>query len=195
MSWPRTLANDPKLLREVLGRPLEEGENRALARVVPPCCGRGRMPADCIWDLRAVPGTIVAAGNRSPPRDHDLLCSRCVQQMIVSGRNDWTESRLAHATGAPADAIRHLRAREMARDEVREEHRVHGRSEPGKALDRVLQRLPKRRRNLPGTEAPGPRGKLEPTAPAPEAEVEVDPGEPAPTPAGGPPPRPGPAPS
>jgi hypothetical protein len=154
MSWPRTLADSPDVLTEHLVTP--GGEMHPTRRVVAPCC-RARVFADQVADLRAVPGTLVRAGGRRPMADVEWACDGCRTRMIRSPDNDWTHSRIARATGAPAEDIRTLRAIEMVEEESR---RTPEHFDASAAMERALAALPVGARDLPGTEPPGRSGRV-----------------------------------
>lgn len=115
----RTLADFPDLVERYL---LKGPASNPNAMVAAPCCGR-RTAACTVLDVRAAPGTIVAAGGFCPPKDHDWLCDGCRSQMIRERTNSWTESRLLAALGAPAQIVLLWQARETVDAEEAAAHR------------------------------------------------------------------------
>lgn len=100
----RTLADFPELARMHAVHP-EEPEPDCVCFVVAPCCGR-RTPADTVFDVRHVPGTIVSSGVAAP-RDHDWLCDACRWRLCASAAtNGWTASRFLSACGAAPETVR-----------------------------------------------------------------------------------------
>lgn len=105
MSWGKTLADDPEAFRECLKGDREDPP--PAATVVAPCCGR-ECGADMIVDCRSIPGI-----------DADWLCDGC-RGNLLRGPNPWTRSKLHRARGAPAEAVRTERVRELAEARMEE---------------------------------------------------------------------------
>jgi hypothetical protein len=111
LKWPMTLADSPAIMAEyhVPDTPFDTASGTT--EVFAPCCGR-RCPADCVLDVRHVPGTVVAAGGVRPPRDHDWLCDGCRFRLYADPAGGWTRSRLLALCGAPPDAVREFKVQE-----------------------------------------------------------------------------------
>lgn len=93
---------------------------RGTTEVIAPCCGR-RCAADCILDVREVPGTIVKGGGHQEPKDHDWLCDGCRDRMIREPSNDWSTSKLFEAAGADPATVRQIKIRERVDQLERED--------------------------------------------------------------------------
>jgi hypothetical protein len=76
-----------------------------------PCCGR-RVIACAVADVRGIKGTVVSGGGVRPAIDHDWLCDGCRHRLFLDPTNDWTESKLLEARGAPAQMVQWHRAEE-----------------------------------------------------------------------------------
>lgn len=119
MAWPLTMGDDQEWMRAHAFRTVDSiGPLRHNTLVRAPCCGEV-MPSDCVEDYRGLPLTIFRAGNRHAAMDHDGACGGCRALMLVTDLNGWTAASLARAQGAPEDAVRFLRAREMAEEALR----------------------------------------------------------------------------
>lgn len=164
MSWPVTLADRPLLMRRFWAR---EGEEDAVfdsslstTLVFAPCCGR-RTPADTVVSLSGLV-TEIRGGNIRPKANLDWACDGCRHLLILDQSNSWTWSKLFRALGAPAEVVRHERAREIqqdaeqiahATDALRPDSQKTG-FNPGEAYDVALASLPVGVRELLGTERP-----------------------------------------
>jgi hypothetical protein len=84
-----------------------------------PCCGR-RVIACAVADVRGIKGTIVAGGGVRPPIDHDWLCDGCRHRLFLDATNDWTESKLLEARGAPILMVHWHRAEEWRAEMVQQ---------------------------------------------------------------------------
>lgn len=139
MSWGETLADDPEAFREHLKGDREDPP--PAATVVAPCCGR-ECGADMVVDCRSIPG--VAA---------DWLCDGC-RGKLLRGPNEWTRSKLHRARGAPAEAVRRERVRELAEQRMREVQARGEAADSREALQHARSRVSER--GMPDeTEPPG----------------------------------------
>ncbi len=148
---------------------IEAGDNELLIQVAPtyghldpafnavrpsmtvraPCCGR-RRSADCVTDVRNVPGTWIRAHNNGPWTDPDWLCDQCCEYLYMTSVHDWTRSKFARAMGRPHRFVRELRARELLVETDTEGKSV---TEIAAILRSIHEGLPSRG-NVPGTERP-----------------------------------------
>lgn len=164
MTWPTTLADRPLLMRQYWAR---EGEENAVfdptlstTLVFAPCCGR-RTPADTVVSLEGLV-TEIRGGNTRPKANLDWACDGCRHLLIADLSNDWTWSKLFRALDAPAEVIRHERARELQREAEQKSNDDNARLpsmdrtafKPGEAYENALASLPVDARELPGTERP-----------------------------------------
>lgn len=141
MSWPPTLADAPGLLRAMQAEPHMPVTPGLVTVVRAPCCGR-RTAAHTVIDVRAVAGTVVRGGGVREPVDHDWLCDGCVHRLYADQTNPWTPSKLYSALGAPPDAVRFLRARELASEAATADHRAGRPHRPNEAHAAALASLP-----------------------------------------------------
>jgi hypothetical protein len=142
MGWPLTMGDDQEWMRAHTDRPADAvGPLRHNTLVRAPCCGVV-MPADCVEDYRTVPLTVFRAGNRHAAMDHDGACGGCRALMLLTDANGWTPSSLARAQGAPEDAVRFLRAREIAEAAVRTAVDAGLGADPTVYFDASLEALP-----------------------------------------------------
>jgi hypothetical protein len=158
MSWPKTLADAPEICGTLLAKEYPTDQPLpAAAMVYTPCCGM-RSTADSVIDLRGLDGTTAKVRGRGRVVDLDWACGGCYDLIVWGERgNGWTRSNLARALGAPAHAIKQLRAEEMAQEARAEAERSGKAVSPLAEIRRALASLPDGRRSLPGTDAP-PRG-------------------------------------
>lgn len=106
----KTLADFPDLMREL--RVFEDAPFDPKVRAIEvfaPCCGR-RCPADCVLDVRNVPGTVVRGGGYQEPRDHGWLCDGCRDRLFRT--TTWKPSALFGACGAESVTVKSLKVRE-----------------------------------------------------------------------------------
>lgn len=150
--WPPTLATSAELRARLVDAYAPDEEVPPMARVRARCCG-AVVPAAAVRVLAGVPDTTCKPGGRRARRDLDEACDGCFELVIADRSNGWTRSKLARAQGAPAEAIRELRAMEL-RDEACTRAGEKGAS-PLAELERARAALPVGRRDLPGTEPPG----------------------------------------
>lgn len=152
-NWPRTLADDSALMRKLAVH--RDGFDSACRHslVVAPCCGR-HVAADAIISLHGLK-TEIRGGGFQAKRDHDWACTDgCLHHLLADPSNGWTKSNLLRALGAPAETIRHERARELAHEAMAQAHaKGHG-ANPGDEYEKALASLPANVRELRGTEAP-----------------------------------------
>lgn len=117
--WGKTLAHAPDRMRELrVFQDVPFDPTLSNTEVFAPCCGR-RCAADCVVDVRDIPGTIVRGGNRREAQDHDWLCDGCLFLLYADPSSDWTKSMLMEARGAPAALVAEVRTEEVARERIR----------------------------------------------------------------------------
>lgn len=164
MSWPVTLADRPGLMLEYWARAgdpnAEFDPTLSTTLVFAPCCGR-RTPADTVVSLEGLV-TEIRGGNFRPKANLDWACDGCRHLLILDESNDWTWSKLYRALDAPAEVIRHERAREL---QIEAEVIAHAEDalkpsierigiNPTVAYETALATLPIGERDLAGTELP-----------------------------------------
>lgn len=106
----RTLADAPDLMRELrVFKDAPFDPSRRATEVLAPCCDR-RCPADCVLDVRGVPGTVVRGGGYQDPKDHDWLCDGCRDRLTRT--TAWKPSALFALAGASPVMVKSLKIRE-----------------------------------------------------------------------------------
>lgn len=152
MSWQKTLADYPELMRQYWadGEPRENLDGIEISKtfdatksatmVHAPCCGR-RTAAFTVIDVRSIPGTIVRAGGWRHAQDHDWLCDGCRSRMIADKSNDWTLSKLLEEQGAPLVAVHETQAREQQRAQRKVDYAAGRFHQPGPARDAARERI------------------------------------------------------
>lgn len=143
MSWSKTLADEPELMRRFWAD-AERGKTfdatKSTTMVFAPCCGR-RTAADTVIDCRSIQGTIVRGANVRPAADHDWLCDGCVHILYRDQGNDWTLSKMLIARGAPSALVDEHRLRELVEADARAEFAQGGIHDPTAARQRIAVEL------------------------------------------------------
>lgn len=109
MSWPnRKLSDDSDKVAAMSVHGLSADQVRPTTQVVAPCCGQRQCAADMVV---YVPG-------------EGLKCDACRRKLERDPSTEWTRPKLMRAMGAPAEEVQAERAKEVARQRIREAHRA-----------------------------------------------------------------------
>lgn len=150
MSWGKTLADDLMVLAEYArdldpSETISESDVRPSMTVRAPCCGRW-CGADMVVDCRGIAGI-----------GREWLCDACRGRFLARDAR-WTKPKLMRAMGAPPEAVRVERARELAREILRENQRTADTAEERLSSRDALERARARMSDsgMPdGTDPPG----------------------------------------